>query len=107
VTSIRINWTIGRGNPCLHRGEQIPGGGNTEAVNAARKQKSMAYAEIVTLAIDEARQAGKMTLDAIAEYLNAIGYTTIRGNQWYPATVAKVLKHSNVKSLHHFSEEGV
>ncbi|MBL6945135.1 MAG: recombinase family protein [Rhodospirillales bacterium] len=43
----------------------------------------------------ELRAAGKSTISAIAEILNARGYTTRRGKQWRAQSVKRIIERSS------------
>lgn len=72
------------GNP---RGKE-----QVKAMNVARKQLSSEFNKRTMVVIDEIKETGIRTLDGLANCLNRRGYTTRRGNKWYPMSVRNVLK---------------
>lgn len=72
--------------------------GNPTNLDAARAEGNRTqvraadlFAQNVLPIIGEIRSAGVVTLAGIAEALNARGIHTVRGGQWFPATVRNVL----------------
>ena len=69
------------GNPCLQRGERIPGSGAPANANAARAAKASDYAHDICAVIRERGLSG--SLREIAEALNNAGYRTSREREWH------------------------
>jgi hypothetical protein len=82
------------GNPCLQRGERVPGSGDTTQANKARSQKAGEYAQAIDDVITEARAEGSATLQEIAAWLNERGYKTRRGGNWNAAGVGRTIKRA-------------
>lgn len=59
---------------------------------AAPAQRSRARAEQVAPILSEIRAAGALTLEQVANALNALGVPSARGNRWYPMQVTRVEK---------------
>ncbi|ADW18823.1 Resolvase domain protein [Desulfobulbus propionicus DSM 2032] len=78
------------GNPCLQRGEQIPGSGAPKNANKARIEKADDFARQMAQIIQEMRSEGDSLRD-IADSLNNAGYRTARGKEWQAASVKRVL----------------
>lgn len=76
------------GNPCLQRGEQIPGSGAPANANAARIEKADDFARQIAQIIKE---QGDGSLRKIAKALNNAGYRTARGKEWQATSVKRVL----------------
>lgn len=79
------------GNPCLQRGEQIPGSGAPRNANATRIKKADDFAQQITQIIKE---QGGGSLREIATRLNSAGYRTARGKEWLATSVKRVLERS-------------
>jgi len=77
------------GNPCLRRGERIPGGGAPANANAARVSKADAFALEIAGIIQE---LGGRSLREIADGLNNAGYRTPRGMEWHATSVKRVME---------------
>lgn len=77
------------GNPCLRRGERIPGGGAPANANAARISKADAFALEIAGVIEEMGDPG--SLRDVADGLNSAGYRTARGGEWHATSVKRVL----------------
>jgi DNA invertase Pin-like site-specific DNA recombinase len=82
------------GNPCLKRGERVPGSGNTAQANLARSQKAGEYALAIDDVILEAKAEGSASLREIAAWLNEHGYKTRRGRGWNAAGVGRTIKRA-------------
>jgi DNA invertase Pin-like site-specific DNA recombinase len=78
------------GNPCLKRGERIPGSGDTASANQARKSKADKFAMDIAQVINEELTPGQ-SLREIAEDLNNSGYRTARGKDWDATAVKRVI----------------
>ncbi|PXW63069.1 resolvase-like protein [Methylobacterium sp. B4] len=59
---------------------------------AAPAQRSRERAEQVAPILSEIRAAGALTLEQVANALNALGVPSARGNRWYPMQVTRVEK---------------
>lgn len=57
-----------------------------------RAQRSRERAEEVAPILSEIRAAGALTLEQVANALNARGVPSARGRRWYPMQVARVEK---------------
>lgn len=84
------------GNPCLQRGEQIPGSGDTVKANEIRTRKADEFAleiqgVIRELCGDCASSKATPSLREIAGCLNRTGYRTARGSLWHPTSVKRIL----------------
>jgi len=77
---------VALGNPKLHMARK-------SAVDAVKAEADR-YAANVLPIIREAQKAGARTLREIAEALNARGIATVRGGQWYPQSVANILRRA-------------
>ena len=80
------------GNPCLRKGEKIPGGGDTTTANKVRLGKADKYAQDMISVIAEFQETGSTSLREIADDLNNAGYKTARGGQWHATSVSRILK---------------
>ncbi len=81
------------GNPCLRRGERIPGSGIPPHANAGRIKEADAFAMEIAKVIQEMRGNQEMcSLREIAEGLNNAGYRTARKGQWHATSVNRILK---------------
>jgi DNA invertase Pin-like site-specific DNA recombinase len=78
------------GNPCLQKGERIPGSGDTASANQARKSKADKFAMDIAQVINEELTPGQ-SLREIAEDLNNSGYRTARGKDWDATAVKRVI----------------
>lgn len=87
------------GNPCLRRGEQIPGSGDTEQANEARIAKADDFAQAVSAVIEEIKTQGAASLRQIACKLNDEGYKTAKGGVWHATSVARILKRVHQQHL--------
>jgi hypothetical protein len=59
---------------------------------AVSAQRSRRRAEEVAPILSEIRAAGALTLEQVANALNALGVPSARGNRWYPMQVTRVEK---------------
>jgi len=82
------------------RGRKLGGDrGNLASVSVLGRQRSIesrqgavaARNELLMPHVEAARAAGHSTLQAIADYLNGLHIKTSRGNEWYPASVRRIL----------------
>ncbi len=80
------------GNPCLQRGERIPGSGIPDNANAVRVSKADAFAKEIYGVIREMGDAKGRSLREIAEGLNKAGYRTARGGEWHANSVKRILE---------------
>jgi len=80
------------GNPCLQRGERVPGSGITPQANKARTSKANDYAADMATVIAEAKALGHSSLRKIATFLNESGYKTSKGGDWHPTSISRVIK---------------
>lgn len=81
------------GNPCLRRGERIPGSGIPPHANAGRIKEADAFAMEIAKVIQEMRGNQEMgSLREIAEGLNNAGYRTARKGQWHATSVNRILQ---------------
>lgn len=82
------------------RGEKVGNADVLRVVNAqgrAIQAKSAAeHAANVIGVIEELRRYGCVTLQAMADGLNARGIQTARGGRWYPTTVKNVIDRANL-----------
>ena len=76
------------GNPCLQRGEQIPGSGAPPYANDARIAKADTFAQDMAQVI---KSMGGGSLRDIAKALNDAGYRTARRKEWQATSVKRVL----------------
>ena len=81
------------GNPCLQRGERIPGSGAPNNANQARIEKADDFAQQIAGII---REMGGGSLREIAEGLNNFGYRTARGKEWQATSVKRVLERATL-----------
>ena len=81
------HWDDPKRQAARRRGAKV--GGSRSAVS--RFHKAMESHRHILPEMQWMREAG-MTLQAIADELNAKGHTTRMGNKWYPATVHQVLE---------------
>ncbi len=79
-------------NPCLQRGEQIPGSCAPDNANAARIEKANDFAKQIVQIIKE---KGSASLREIADGLNNAGYCTARGKEWQAISVKRVLERTS------------
>lgn len=88
------------GNPCLQRGEQIPGSGAPPYANDERIAKADTFAKDMAQVI---KDMGGGSLRDIAKALNTAGYRTARGKAWQATSVKRVLDRQakNQPSEHH------
>jgi len=74
------------GNPNLqHDGAKYSAIGGAAAADAARS-----YADDLKPLYEAAKASGAVTYQQIADYLNKLHITTLRGKQWYPASVQRL-----------------
>ncbi len=82
------------------RGRKLGGDrGNLGSVSVLGRQRSIesrqgaveARNKLLTPHVETARAAGHSTLQAIADYLNGLHIKTARGNEWYPASVRRII----------------
>lgn len=78
------------GNPCLRRGEKIPGSGLSAKANEIRIKNADQFANEIVGIIRERGLVGQ-SLRKIADELNRVGFKTPRGGQWRAASVKRVL----------------
>lgn len=78
------------GNPCLQRGEQIPGSGFPAHVHEVRSRKADAFATEMLGVIKELCN-GQGSLREIADCLNMAGYRTTRGCLWHATSVKRLM----------------
>lgn len=83
------------GNPCLQRGERIPGSHVPEHINATRIEKANSFASNMAKIIKEMNQSGGMSLREIAEQLNSAGYQTARKKAWHATSVKRILERAD------------
>jgi DNA invertase Pin-like site-specific DNA recombinase len=77
------------GNPNWLRGGS--GGGRSDGSNvAAAAAKARQRAQDLRPLYTAAKAEGAVTYQAIADYLNKTGVTTLRGKRWYPASVQRL-----------------
>ena len=88
------------GNPCLQRGEQIPGSGAPAYANDERIAKADTFAKDMAAII---KSMGGGSLRDIAKALNDAGYRTARGKAWQATSVKRVLDRQakNQPGEHH------
>ena len=88
------------GNPCLQRGEQIPGSGAPAYANDERIAKADTFAKDMAQVI---KSMGGGSLRDIAKALSDAGYRTARGKAWQATSVKRVLDRQakNQPSEHH------
>jgi DNA invertase Pin-like site-specific DNA recombinase len=86
------------GNPCLEKGEQIPGSGDTTNARAARIKTTGEYALKMAPFIEEMKAQGHTSLRQIAAALNAEGYKTVTGKEWQAMAVSQVIKRAALLS---------
>ena len=80
------------GNPAnLPRGTRKTAARASAAAAVAAKARTSARAEDCRDAIEDAREHGAVSLREIAAHLNALGYTSPRGNAWTACTVQRTL----------------
>jgi DNA invertase Pin-like site-specific DNA recombinase len=78
------------GNPHGAEALRRAGKGNTAAIAAAH-EASERFARELAPVIEDIRQAGIVSLKAIARELNSRGILTARGGAWHPTTVKNLL----------------
>lgn len=78
------------GNPCLKRGEKIPGAGNTTNARKARTSKADEFALEINQIINEELIPGQ-SLREIADDLNNMDYRTARGKEWQATSVKRII----------------
>jgi 3-deoxy-D-arabino-heptulosonate 7-phosphate (DAHP) synthase len=61
--------------------------------NATNRKNANDFAASVMSTIMSYKQSG-LTLQSIADKLNALGVKTVRGGAWYPSTVTNILKRA-------------
>jgi DNA invertase Pin-like site-specific DNA recombinase len=77
------------GNPNWLRGGS--GGGRSDGSNvAAAAAKARQRAQDLRPLYTAAKAEGAVTYQAVADYLNKTGVTTLRGKRWYPASVQRL-----------------
>ena len=80
------------GNPAnLPRGTRKTAARASAAAAVAAHARTAARAEDCRDAIEDAREQGAVSLREIAAHLNALGYTSPRGNAWTACTVQRTL----------------
>lgn len=84
------------GNPCLQKGERIPGSGNTTNANTARISKADQFALDMAQVIKDEITPGQ-SLREIADDLNNFGYRTARGKEWHATSVSRILNRAKKK----------
>lgn len=84
------------GNPCLRKGERIPGGGDTANANKARISKAQAFANEMAGVIADTKKQGASSLRQISAALNENGFRTVRGNEWQPNSVKRIIEKAVV-----------
>lgn len=82
------------GNPCLQRGERIPGSCVPEHINATRIEKADSFAADMAKVIQRMGEASGMSLREIADGLNNAGYKTARGGEWRATSVKRILERT-------------
>lgn len=82
------------GNPCLQKGERIPGSGDTSNANQARISKAEQFALDIAQVIKEEITPGQ-SLREIADDLNNAGYKTARGKEWQATSVKRILDRAD------------
>lgn len=92
------------GNPCLQRGERIPGSGIPSYANDGRIESADNFAVEITKVIREMISQRKetegssgMSLRDIAECLNNAGYRTARNGQWHATSVKRILERAKIE----------
>ena len=86
------------GNPCLRRGERIPGSGIPPHANAGRIKDADAFALEIAKVIQEMGGSDGRSLREIAEDLNNAGYRTARKGEWHATSVNRVLQRQKAES---------
>jgi DNA invertase Pin-like site-specific DNA recombinase len=81
------------GNPNGARALRRAGKGNRAAIKTL-KAKADDYARDVLPIIEDIRAAGHVTYEAIADELNKREIITVRGGQWHPSTVLRLLQRN-------------
>ena len=81
------------GNPCLHRGERIPGSGFPAHAHEVRTKNADEFAMGIQGVIRE-RCGDKGSLREIAECLNQANYRTARGGLWHATSVKRILERT-------------
>lgn len=81
---------VALGNPCILRGERIPGSGNTTNANQVRKSKADEFALDIAQTIKEEIVPGQ-SLREIADDLNNMGYRTARDKEWQATSVKRII----------------
>jgi DNA invertase Pin-like site-specific DNA recombinase len=61
--------------------------------NATNRKNANEFATSVMSTIVSYKEGGQ-TLQSIADKLNELGVKTVRGGNWYPSTVANILKRA-------------
>ena len=97
------------------RGRKLGGHrGPARAVSAVGRQRSIQTRQAQAASsrsdlmhfVEQARAAGHATLQAIADYLNSNSIQTVRGGQWYAASVARLLKKGQERLDHTSTQRG-
>ena len=84
------------GNPCLQRGERVPGSGFPAHVHEVRTKKADAFALEIQGVIRELC-GDKGSLREIAACLNRADYRTARGGLWHSTSVKRILERNDSK----------
>lgn len=82
------------GNPCLRRGERIPGSHVPEHINATRIEKADSFAANMAKVIEDMDGSSGMSLRDIADQLNRAGYQTARKKAWHATSVKRILERT-------------
>lgn len=85
------------GNPCILRGERIPGSGNTTNANQIRISKADEFAQDIAEIIKEEIVPGQ-SLREIANDLNNMGYRTTRNKEWLATSVKRIIDRTKFES---------
>ena len=80
------------GNPCIYRGEKIPGSCNIAYANNARIANANDYAQSMKQVILDIMSLGITSLNGIAKELNSQMYTTMRGCSYNATSVKRILE---------------
>jgi DNA invertase Pin-like site-specific DNA recombinase len=89
------------GNPCLQKGEKIPGSGDTTNANKARVDKADEHARDIAPIIEEMKSKGATSLRETAAALNEDGWKTQREKEYTTAGVRNILKRIENQLLCH------
>lgn len=77
------------GNPCIYRGERVPGSGNTDKARQVKAKKADDFAKKIYEVIHELDTS---SLRETAKALNNAGYETARGGKWQAISVKRVIE---------------